>query len=85
MIRSMLEESEGKGLNQGLTPGREEGIVLGKEIQNLMNEKSVIESIYGKHDLSWLEVLKKEHINQVFTIIGLGYTYEQLKKQLTNR
>ena len=81
----MLEESEEKGLNQGLTLGREEGIVLGKEIQNLMNEKSVIESIYGKHDLSWLEVLKKEHINQVFTIIGLGYTYEQLKKQLTNR
>ena len=77
VIRSMLEE---RGLSQGKEIGREEGVA----IEKLRNAKSVIESIYGKHDLSWLNVLKNDQINQVFTIIGLGYSYEQLKEKLIN-
>ena len=47
-------------------------------------QNQLFESIYGKHDLSWLNVLKNDQINQVFTIIGLGYSYEQLKEKLIN-
>ena len=47
-------------------------------------QNQLFESIYGKHDLSWLVVLKNEQINQVFTLIGQGYTYEQFKVKIIN-
>ena len=73
VIRSMLEESEEKGLTQGIA------------IKKLRNAQNIIEAFYGKHNLTWLEELENEKLDLICTMISQGFTYEQIKKQLTNR
>ena len=73
VIRSMLEESEEKGLTQGIA------------IEKLRNAQNIIEAFYGKHNLTWLEELENEKLDQICTMISQGFTYEQLKDELMNQ
>ena len=73
VIRSMLEESEEKGLSQGIV------------IEKLSNAQNMIEAFYGKHNLTWLEELENEKLDQICTMISQGFTYEQLKDELMNQ
>ena len=78
VIRSMLEE---RGLSQGKEIGREEGVA----IEKLRNVQNIIEAFYGKHNLTWLEELENEKLDQICTMISQGFTYEQLKDELMNQ
>ena len=72
VIRSMLEESEEKGLTQGIA------------IKKLRNAQNIIEAFYGKHNLTWLEELENEKLDLICTMIRQEFTYEQLKEKLIN-
>ena len=51
VICSMLDESEEKGLTQGIV------------IEKLRNTQNMIEAFYGKHNLTWLEELENEKLD----------------------
>ena len=72
VICSMLDESEEKGLTQGIV------------IEKLRNTQNMIEAFYGKHNLTWLEELENEKLDLICTMIRQEFTYEQLKEKLIN-
>ena len=51
VICSMLDESEEKGLTQGIV------------IEKLRNAQNIIEAFYGHHNLIWLEELQNKKLD----------------------
>ena len=72
LIEAKLQRAKDNGISQGKIEGKHE--------EKVANAKAVLQVLFDKEDISWIEECCDEKLDRVFQLIGKNLKYEEFKK-----